>query len=78
MQIRMINGKHFRQALDKFFMSPVSGNARVQIQLPNGEMLDLSEVKLLENRILFSNETHRIVLVGERPVHPIGKIIGKL
>jgi|TARA_B100000586_G_scaffold78701_1_gene55379 hypothetical protein len=73
-----LNGKMLDHVLKKFMKAEVAKNARVQIQLPNGEMLDLSEVKLLENRILFSNETHRIVLVGERPVHPIGKIIGKL
>ena len=37
----MLNGKSFRQALDKFFISPTSGNARVQIQLPNGQMMDI-------------------------------------
>ena len=45
----MLNGKSFRQALDKFFVSPTSGNARVQIQLPNGDMMDIREINLLEN-----------------------------
>ena len=78
MQIRMINGKHFRQALDKFFMSPVSGNARVQIQLPNGQMMDIKEINLLENRLLGDSETHRLVLVAEPERASMNKIIGKL
>jgi len=78
MQIRMINGKHFRQALDKFFMSPVSGNARVQIQLPNGQMMDIKEINLLENRLVGDSETHRLVLVAEPERATMNKIIGKL
>ena len=65
----MINGKHFRQALDKFFLSPVSGNARVQVQLPNGQMMDIKEINLLENRL---------VLVAEPERAKMNKIIGKL
>ena len=78
MQIRMINGKHFRQALDKFFMSPVSGNARVQIQLPDGHMMDIKEINLLENRLVGDHETHRLVLVAEPERAGMNKIIGKL
>ena len=74
----MINGKHFRQALDKFFMSPVSGSARVQIQLPNGQMMDIKEINLLENRLLGDSETHRLVLVAEPERASMNKIIGKL
>ena len=74
----MINGKHFRQALDKFFMSPVSGNARVQIQLPNGQMMDIKENNLLENRLLVDSETHRLVLVAEPERAKMNKIIGKI
>ena len=40
----MLNGKSFRLALDKFFLSPTSGEARVQIQLPNGQMMDIKEM----------------------------------
>ena len=74
----MINGKHFRQALDKFFMSPVSGSARVQVQLPNGQMMDIKEINLLENRLLGDSETHRLVLVAEPERAKMNKIIGKL
>ena len=74
----MINGRYFRQALDKFFMSPVSGNARVQIQLPNGQMMDIKEINLLENRLVTDHDTHRLVLVAEPERAGMGKIIGKL
>ena len=77
----MINGRHFRQALDKFFMSPVSGNARVQIQLPNGQLMDIKEINLLENRLIGhigDSETHRLVLVAEPERAKMNKIIGKL
>ena len=47
----MLNGKTFRQALDKFFLSPTSGDARVQIQLPNGHMMDIKEINLMEIRL---------------------------
>ena len=74
----MINGKHFRQALDKFFMSPVSGNARVQILLPNGRLMDIKEINLLENKLIGDFETHRLVLVAEPERAKMNKIIGKL
>ena len=74
----MIKGKAFREMLDKFLKSPVCQQARVQVQMPNGEFFDISEISLLENRILGSNETHRLVLKCRKNVSPMGKIIGKL
>ena len=74
----MLNGKSFRQALDKFFVSPTSGNARVQIQLPNGHMMDIKEINLLENKLIGDRETHRLVLVAEPERARMGKINGKL
>ena len=74
----MLNGKTFRQALDKFFVSPTSGNARVQIQLPNGHMMDIKEINLLENKLIGDRETHRLVLVAEPERARMSKIIGKL
>tara|TARA_B100000900_G_scaffold375999_1_gene358471 strand:+ start:327 stop:551 length:225 start_codon:yes stop_codon:yes gene_type:complete len=69
----MIDGKTFRQGLDKFFKSPVSSNARVQIQLPNGEFYDITGAKLLENKIIGSKDTHRLVLTCEKPTVSMGK-----
>ena len=74
----MLNGKPFRQALDKFFLSPTSGEARVQIQLPNGQMMDIKEINLLENKLIGDRETHRLVLVAEPERARMNKIIGKL
>jgi len=74
----MITGKHFREMLDRFLISPASQSARVQVQLENGEMMDITEISLLENRILGSNETHRLVFKCKKPLRPMGKIIGKL
>ena len=78
LQTRMLNGKSFRQALDKFFISPASGEARVQIQLPNGQMMDIKEINLLENRVIGDRETHRLVLVAEPERARMSKIIGKI
>ena len=74
----MIRGKQFRQMLDRFLISPASQEARVQIQLPNGEMMDILEISLLENIMLDSKESHRLVFKCEKSIHPMGKIIGKL
>jgi len=74
----MIRGKDFRQMLDKFLMSPASQSARVQVELPNGEMMDILEISLLENTLLGSKETHRLVFKCGKSRHPMGKIIGKI
>lgn len=68
----MIDGKTFRQGLDKFMQSEVTKNARVQIQLPNGEFYDIVGVKLLENKIIGSKDTHRLVLSCKKPVESMG------
>ena len=74
----MIKGKDFRVMLDKFLKSPASQQARVQVEMPNGEFFDISEISLLENKILGTSETHRLVLKCKKNVSPMGKIIGKL
>ena len=74
----MIIGKEFRRILDKFLISPATQEARVQVQLPNGKIMDITEISLLENRILGSKETHRLVFKCMEPRHVMGKIIKKL
>ena len=74
----MLDGKTFRQMLDKFLISPAGQNARVQIQLPNGQHMDIKEISLLENRLLGARETNRLVLVAQAQSTPMGKIITKL
>ena len=73
-----LTGKILNHVLKKFMAAEVSKEARVQIELPNGEMYDLKEVQLLENIIIGEGESHRLVFRCEKPVHPIGKIIRKL
>ena len=74
----MIDGQTFRRVLDKFLISPVSKNARVQIELPNGKFLDVVSVKLLENNLIGSKESHRLVLTCAKTKIKMGKIISKL
>jgi hypothetical protein len=74
----MIDGKTFRRVLDKFLISPVCQGARVQIELPNGKFLDVESVKLLENNLIGSKESHRLILKAKESTSTMGKIIGKL
>ena len=74
----MVSGKQLRMALDKFMKSPVCQHARVQIELPNGEMYDLTAMMLLENKILGTSETHRLVLKAEKPTLVMGEVLKKL
>ena len=46
----MLKGKLLRQVLDKFLKSPSAQEARVQICMPNGEMFDIKDCKLMENK----------------------------
>ena len=56
------------EQLEKFLKSPTCQNARVQVKLPQGEFhspdgyFDIISMGLMENNILGSRETHRIVL----------------
>ena len=52
----MVDGRQLKKAIDKFMQSPVCLDARVQIELPNGEMYDLTTMTLLENRLLGSSK----------------------
>jgi len=74
----MVSGKQLGMALDKFLKSPVSQDARVQIELPDGKMYDLASMMLLENRILGTRETHRLVLKVQKPTLRMGEIIKKI
>ena len=71
----MVSGKQLRMALDKFMKSAVCQHARVQIELPNGEFYDITGAKLLENKIIGSMETHRLVLTCDKPKLKMGKIL---
>ena len=73
-----ITGKILNYAMKKFMKAEAAQNARVQVELPNGEIYDMTEVMLLENAILGDNETHRLVFRCKKSPYSIGKIIGKL
>ena len=73
-----ITGKILNHVLKKFMKSEVAKHARVQVELPNGEIYDMSDILLLENRMLGYSETHRLVFRCQKPIHNIRKIIGKL
>jgi hypothetical protein len=72
----MVNGKTLLSILTKFVKgSEVGGNARIQVQMPNGDLHDITEVKLMENMLIGPYETHRIVLVTEKEKHKMSKVI---
>ena len=71
----MIVGRTLKKVLEKFFKSPVVQDARVQILLPNGEFYDITGAKLLENKIIGSKETHRLVFLCEKEKSKMGKVI---
>ena len=64
----MINGKEFIKQIEKFVISPVCKEARVQVKLPQGEFrspdgfFDIKKIYLLQNNVIGARETHRIVL----------------
>ena len=75
-----MKAKELRQFLDKFLVSPIAQNARIQIEMPNGEKLDVSEIQLLESRVIGDRDTHILNLKGIKRggTWKMPKIIGKL
>ena len=75
-----MKAKEFRLFLDKFLVSPTAQNARVQIEMPNGEKLDVIEIQLLESRMIGDRDTHILNLKGVKlgGTWKMPKIIGKL
>ena len=75
-----MKAKELRQYLDKFLVSPAAQNARVQIQMPNGEKLDLGVIELLESRMIGDRDTHILNLKGVKlgGTWKMPKIVGKL
>ena len=71
----MVLGRTLQKALENFFKSPVVQDSRCQVLLPNGEFYDITGAKLLENKIIGSMETHRLVLSCDKPKLKMGKIL---
>ena len=74
----MVTGKLLRKVLDKFLKSPVVQEARVQICMPNGEMFDIKDIKLMENNLLGVRETHRLVMTVYKSKWNMGEVIKKI
>tara|TARA_R100001163_G_C4993950_1_gene145494 strand:- start:12 stop:239 length:228 start_codon:yes stop_codon:yes gene_type:complete len=75
-----MKANELRQYLDKFLKSPAAQQARVQIEMPNGEKLDVYEIQLLESRLIGDRDTHILNLKGIKRggTWKMPKIIGKL
>ena len=75
-----MKAKELRQFLDKFLKSPVAQQARVQIEMPNGDKLDVKEIQLLESRLIGDRDTHILNIKGVKLgcTWKMPKIIGKL
>ena len=74
----MISLRHFRQVIDKFLKSPVAGDARVQIILPNGKFYDVNGIQLMENKLIGVRESHRLVITIKPESWRMGKVLKKL
>ena len=74
----MVTGKLLRKVLDKFLQSPVVQEARVQICMPNGEMFDIKDIKLMENKLLGVRESHRLVMTVYKSKWNMGEVIKKI
>ena len=64
----MISANELALQLDRFLQSPTCQNARIQVKLPQGEFrspdghFDIKSISLLQNNLIGSRESHRIVL----------------
>jgi len=72
----MINSKTLLDILSKLVKkSETVANARIQVQMPNGDLHDIIEIKLMENMVIGQFETHRLVLKTEPQKHKMSKVI---
>ena len=71
----MIDAKVLRQALDKFLKAEIVKAARMQVRTSDVVFHDIHAIKLLENRLIGSSETHRIVIEVTPERAPMGKVI---
>ena len=75
-----MKAKELAQYLNKFLKSPAAQQARVQIEMPNGEKLDVKEIQLLQSRMIGDRDTHILNIKGIKlgGTWKMPKIIGKL
>jgi len=81
----MINAKELARQLDRFLKSPTCQEARVVVQLPQGEFhspdgqFDILSITLFENNIIGARESHRLVIeVSTQQRWQMGKVNKKL
>tara|TARA_R110001592_G_scaffold72068_1_gene219918 strand:- start:1243 stop:1467 length:225 start_codon:yes stop_codon:yes gene_type:complete len=74
----MLSGKALRQVLDKMLKSPVAQEARVQVQLPDGQCFDITSLQMMENKIFGARETHRLVMTIKPETWKMGQILKKV
>jgi len=74
----MITGRLFKQIIEKFFTSPITHDARVQVCLPNGEFFDIKGIQLMKNKIVGQRESHRLVITIQPEKWTMGKVLQKL
>ena len=73
-----MQGKLLRQVLDKMLKAEVAHDARVQVCLPDGKYYDITSLQLLENKLLGSRETHRLVFTVKGETWNMGKVLKKI
>ena len=71
----MIDAKLIRQVLDKFLKAETVKHARMQVKTSDGVFHDIKAIKLMENKIIGSRESHRIVIEVIPEHAPMGKVI---
>ena len=74
----MISVKLLRQSLEKFLVSPVAQEARVQVALPDGKFYDITNISLMENKLIGARESHRLVLTIQPEQWRMGTVIKKI
>ena len=74
----MLHGKSLKQVLDKMVKSPTAQDARVQVALPDGKFYDIASLQLLENKLLGSRESHRLVFTIKAETWNMGKVLKKI
>ena len=71
----MIDAQLIRQVLDKFLKADTVKHARMQVMTLDGVFHDIKSIKLLENKIIGSKDSHRIVIEVIPEKDPMGKVI---
>ena len=71
----MLKGRDLIMIFDRFVGpkkgSSVAQDARVQVRTPDGRHYDVMTIDLVENKILGSRETHRIVITTHEEIAPM-------